>query len=167
MGKRKRTAKPRKTVPVNADLWSEASRRSVVYGMAPAHYEDIEYRCWHCGDVAVFSAEEQKRAFEVRGAYVWQRRVLCTPCKLDSEMLKRELQAHQLRWRSDRPVASLDRAFLERYLWLHRELPKYGSRTDTAAISMLGRHIANVAGREASSTASGALENTLSTLPLQ
>lgn len=155
MGKRKGMVEPRKTVSVNSEAWSEASRRSVVYGMAPSHYEDIEYRCWHCGDDAVFSAAEQKRAFEVRGAYVWQRRVLCTPCKLDSEGLKRELQAHQLRWRSDRPVASLDRAFLERYLWLHRELPKYGSRTDTAAIRMLGRHIANVAGGYGSALDSG------------
>ncbi|WAC75523.1 zinc-ribbon domain containing protein [Roseateles sp. SL47] len=72
-----------KDAPVLADtsLWSEASKRSRSYEPGTAtHYFDEFYWCSHCRKPAVFTALQQKHAYEVEKRYLFQTRKLCDPC---------------------------------------------------------------------------------------
>jgi hypothetical protein len=63
------------------DDWSEASRRSRSYAPgATVSYFDEYYWCSNCGAPSVFTAVDQKHAFEVEKRYFLQRRTLCDPC---------------------------------------------------------------------------------------
>ena len=59
-------AKRSRNVVVNAGRWSRSSKQSFSYASPPERYEDIHYSCWRCKTPSVFTAEEQKEAFEVR-----------------------------------------------------------------------------------------------------
>jgi hypothetical protein len=47
--------------------WCEQSQRSVSAGWTTV-YRDISYNCWSCKAPAVFTAQDQKRSFEVKKA---------------------------------------------------------------------------------------------------
>lgn len=69
--------------PVAADtsLWSDASQRSRSYAPGVAlDYFDEFYWCCDCGAAAVFTAAEQKRAYEVEKRYFLQTRKRCNAC---------------------------------------------------------------------------------------
>ena len=103
----------------------------------PGQYEDICYDCIACGAPSTFTAEAQKQAFELRKAYIWQRRVLCDACFETRRTCERELRAIRSRWRASRAEALRDAAMLQRWLDLLCLLPRYGARRDVAAIAML------------------------------
>lgn len=48
---------------VNAENWSEESRRSLKYISAPIEYRDIQFTCYRCRTAAVYSAAEQRESF--------------------------------------------------------------------------------------------------------
>jgi hypothetical protein len=63
------------------DDWSDANRRSRSYEPgATVSYFDEYYWCSHCGAPCVFTAVDQKHAFEVEKRYFLQRRTLCDAC---------------------------------------------------------------------------------------
>jgi len=63
--------------------WSESSKRSRSYEpSATIYYYDEFYWCRACGRPSVFSAQDQKHAFEVEKRYIHSTRVLCDPCYL-------------------------------------------------------------------------------------
>ncbi len=121
----------------NAVNWSEASKRSVSYDFAPTHYSDIEYQCYRCGEAAVFSAEEQKEAFEVKKQHVWQRRNLCEHCFLKRRELEREVAKFESSWAQNKAALAKDRDALERWKEVLETLPYYGASRNTAHINML------------------------------
>jgi Probable zinc-ribbon domain len=135
----------REPVAANPEAWSESSKRSDEYRNPPSEYEDITYACWRCSEKAVFTAEAQKQAFEVRKVYVWQRRILCPSCFATRQHLKEENETFRARWNAEPNAISADRPALERWQFVLRELPRFAAREDSATIAMLTRLLANEA----------------------
>lgn len=68
-------------IPADQSFWSEASKRSRSY--APnreLRYYDEFYWCEHCRAPCVFTASDQKHAYEVEKRYLYQTRKLCDRC---------------------------------------------------------------------------------------
>lgn len=127
-------------VPSNPDVWSAKSKQSSIYShFPPESYRDIHYDCWRCKQPAVFTAEEQKHAFEVRKAYIWQRRSLCGACFRERVAVEREIAECRRRWAAERDALRRDTDFLRRWLALFEALPGYGGEWDSANITMLQR----------------------------
>jgi hypothetical protein len=124
-------------VAVNPNHWSESSKRSVIFMIPPAHYEDIQYRCTRCGKGAVFTAADQKLMFESRKAYIWQRRNLCPDCFRERRQIERDIRQCQSRWRDHKRESQRDTEFLRRWLGLLEKHPEYGGRKNHAGITML------------------------------
>ena len=126
-------------VPCDPERWSEESKRSVAFEFPPRPYRDKAYRCGRCGAPDVFTAADQKHAFEVRKANISQQRVLCGACHRERVRLEREAGDCRQRWAAERDALHGDPAFLRRWLAVLEALPGYGGATDEAAIGMLRR----------------------------
>ncbi|MBK7998745.1 MAG: zinc-ribbon domain containing protein [Verrucomicrobia bacterium] len=87
--------------PVNAARWSEASKRSTIFQMPPNKYGDIHYECVKCDRASVFSAVDQKLAYEERQVYIWQRRSLCGECWNERRRVERAIRDCRNRWRDE------------------------------------------------------------------
>jgi hypothetical protein len=125
--------------PVDASKWSEKSKRSEEYHFPPAEYEDLEYKCWRCGAAAIFAAEQQREAFEVRQAYIWQRRILCPGCWKERCRIERAIRGYATRWKEDKRRLRSDAMFLQEWLALLGRAPEYALRKNVAIIAMLRR----------------------------
>jgi hypothetical protein len=76
-----RHASSTKTMPADQEQWSEASKRSRSYVKgADCVYRDEYYWCANCGKPCVFTAADQKQAYEVEKRYIFQQRKLCNLC---------------------------------------------------------------------------------------
>ena len=149
MKRTRKTEKPRKLFvhlkpkekprPVNPNHWSKASKRSVIFSIPPSHYENIHYQCARCGQSAVFTAVDQKLAFEGRKAYIWQRRTLCPECWSKRQSIERGIRKCQTRWRAHKQELQRDAGFLRQWLELLEIHPDYGGRKNHAGITMLRR----------------------------
>jgi len=68
----------------DAEQWSEESKRSRDYnytkGVERLSYRSEHYWCNSCGRPVVFTAAQQKYAYEVEKRYIYQTRKLCEPC---------------------------------------------------------------------------------------
>ena len=128
-----------KTQSVNPNHWSESSKRSGIFHTPPPHYEVIPYQCAQCGKAAVFTAADQKLAFEGRKAYIWQRRTLCSECWSERRRIEQGIRECQARWRTDKRELRRDAGFLTRWLGLLETHPNYGGRKNHAGIIMLQR----------------------------
>ena len=82
-------------VPSDPECWSEDSKRSVAYYFLPRPYRDKAYLCWRCRVPEVFTAADQKYAFEVRKVNISQQRVLCGMCHREWVRLQREASEQQ------------------------------------------------------------------------
>lgn len=128
-------------VPCNPDEWSEDSKRSVTYEFAPRPYRDKAYLCWRsgCRAQAIFTAADQKYAFEVRKVNISQQRSLCGVCYRDRVELERTVGECRRRWAAERESLRRDFEFLRRWLDGLEALPAYGGERDEANITMLRR----------------------------
>jgi hypothetical protein len=127
----------KRTVTADPTQYSRQSLQS--YGAAwIKEYSDIEYRCWRCKKADVFTAEDQKRSFEVKKNYIWQRRNLCRDCWMEANKIRKNLETNQERWASSKTTLKEDLGFLSEWLELLIKLEKYfGYRPDTARKNML------------------------------
>lgn len=134
----------RKTQPVRVEkeLWSRSSKQSLAYDFAHKTYKDRSYNCWRCGSPSTFTAEEQKHAYEVRKAYIWQSRVLCATCWTEGQSIANQLRAFAARWKQNKQTLRADREFLVEWLRLLELHPEYGGRKNTATMAMLKRILA-------------------------
>lgn len=132
------------SVPANPEEWSAEGKRSVIFQFPPRPYRDIHYSCWRCQQPTVFTAEEQKQTFEVRKAYIWQRRTLCGDCHRERRECDRGVAECRRRWASEREGLRTDTGFLRRWLDRLENLPRYGGERDVANIAMLRRVISEV-----------------------
>ncbi len=128
-----------KLQPVNPNHWSEKSKRSVTFSIPPSHYEDIHYQCVRCGKISVFTAADQKLAFELHKAYIWQRRKLCQACWREKHRIEQRIHACQTRWRANTRELQHSVAFLKQWLKLLETYSDYGGRKNHAGITMLRR----------------------------
>lgn len=135
-GKMKHT---KQGVVVNPENWSEASKHSTIYDFPPAEYHDIEYTCFQCEKPSIFTAHAQRKAFEVRKSYIWQRRLLCLNCLQMRSQLERQVKAYDMRWKSERAALAHNVTELTQWLAALKRLPYYGVRRNSARIAMLER----------------------------
>ena len=134
---------PRKPVPVDREQWSESSRRSLDYDFAPAFYEDKPFNCLACGAKATFTAEQQKREYEVKKAFTWQQHILCHPCFVKRHELSGQNDALLNRWSTEKLRMKQDTVALNQWVEILELLPTYGMRKDTARLRMLRKLLAN------------------------
>ena len=53
------------SVTADPTQWSDESKRSVAFHFR-REYSDIPYVCWRCKAACVFTAQDQKYAFEIK-----------------------------------------------------------------------------------------------------
>jgi hypothetical protein len=117
--------------------WSEKSKRSVSFFFT-SKYEDLQYKCWSCGKLTTFTAEDQKYTYEVRKASIDQRRILCEACWKTSHQISKDLELCEARWAAEKPALKTDRVFLSRWLELVEQREHYVRyRPDKAKKNML------------------------------
>ena len=126
-------------IPCDPESWSEDSKRSVAFELPPRPYRDKAYRCWRCGAPDVFTAADQKHAFEVRKVHISHQRVLCRTCHRERVGLEREASECRRRWITERDTLLGDPEFLRRWLEVLEMLPGYSGARDEANIVMLRR----------------------------
>lgn len=124
-------------VMTDPSLWFEQSQRSVGVSWTK-EYRDIEYQCWRCSSSAVFSAQDQKHAFEVKKSPIDQRRILCNECWRQSLDVREKLANGVERWENTKALLAKDRAFLSLWLGLLESLEEFVPyRPDTAKKNMI------------------------------
>ncbi len=131
--------------PADPSKWSEASQRSVSAEWT-REYRDIEYSCWRCQAPAIFTAQDQKRAYEVQKAPIDQRRTLCPDCWKRSLAIAQDIDGCKTTWADSKSKLQQDSAFLSKWLQLLKEQEQYVRyRPDTATKNMLGRLLQRIA----------------------
>nr|WP_315484572.1 hypothetical protein [uncultured Undibacterium sp.] len=132
------------TIKIEQSNWSEASKRSFAYGGSflysgsdPDCYENVVCRCFKCEQSFVFTAKEQKIAFEVHKQYVWKPKRRCNQCQLKLENIQTRERELQLAWNKNGKVLCFDRNFLEEWLTILELIPLFGKRENSSAIRML------------------------------
>lgn len=127
-------------VLINREIWSESSKRSFAYsGSVMTHYENYPYRCRKCSQPSVFTAEEQKVAYEVLQQYIWRKRTLCPACYLNLELLREKDRQFQQEWATNKVKLKSDYRFLCAWLAILEDVPSYGKRAHSSMIDMLKR----------------------------
>jgi Probable zinc-ribbon domain len=125
------------SVPANPENWSEASKRSGTYDFPPTEYTDHKYNCTACSQPSLFTAEEQRKTYEERKAYIWQRRTLCQDCFRARLEVEAELDTVRLSWGREHEALQRDKKFLRRWVELLELHARYGARRDTGNEKMI------------------------------
>ena len=128
---------PPSLIPTDPENWSESSKRSYIYESPPKEYRDHHYECWRCKQPGVYSAQEQQATYEVRKAYIWQKRTLCTDCFRVRTSIEAELRKCNVVWQQEKPERLVDAKFQERWLSLLQEHVHYGGKADEGNTQML------------------------------
>lgn len=76
---------------VTADPAAQAPNNSYE---PPLWYATKKYTCRDCGISCTWTAEEQKRDFEVKKMSIYKIRVRCGPCEMGRRRLKMEQKRH-------------------------------------------------------------------------
>lgn len=127
------------SMPADPSKWSEASRRSVSADWVK-EYTSLRYRCWRCRASSVFTAADQKYAYEVKKADINQQRVLCEACWKRSNVIESELERCENSWATAKATLRTDRAFLKNWASLLEERDEYVAyRPDVAKKNMLAK----------------------------
>jgi hypothetical protein len=134
-----RHSSKRVSAPANPEAWSEECKRSRSYSPDVDPYFDEYYWCAKCRKPSVFTALQQKEAFEVQKRYIHQRRELCPACHRRRYELIAEAKAFSAAWEKDKVALKANRASLQRWKEVLELLPTYGAREDTARIRMLSK----------------------------
>lgn len=104
-------------------------------------YADRSYNCRCCGQAAVFTALEQKHAFEVNKTHIHKQRFLCEPCWRAEHAVQEKLAAMAARWAQNQRELRGDLDFLGGWRALLSEHERYGARPDQARQAMLDKLI--------------------------
>ena len=133
-------------LPADKEKWSESSKNSYSYiSSINSYYEDIAYKCYTCKVAAVFTAEEQKHAYEVEKRYIWQRRFLCHTCYSDFKKLKTRIAEFEAKWLQETEASKPDAQYLSDWLASLKLLPKYGKPANEGMIKHLSKLVHNQA----------------------
>lgn len=125
---------------MDREKWSESSKRSCAYDvLLTTYYENISYRCRKCSRPSVFTAEEQKIAYELRKEYIWKKKTLCSNCYLDLELLRKKEKQFQEEWTKNKEILKADYKFLCAWLEVLEDVPSYGKKANFSMIKMLTR----------------------------
>ena len=137
-----RNDKQKVKIPLNRDEYSDESKRSLGHEYLGDEYKDIKYKCAKCEKKALFTASEQKQAFEVRKEYMWIKRTLCTPCWREMRKIKSKLQAMELHYCENKEQSLNSKDFLTSWLTLLVLHPQYGKTANPARIVFVKKYLA-------------------------
>jgi len=129
------------SAPADPSQWSEKSQGSVAATFRTC-YTDKTYRCRYCGKDAVFTAREQKFAYETKKTEIEVRRVLCEPCWRACRRVATKIAGCEARWAESKKELATDAGFLSEWRDLLMEHHRYGARANGAAMNMLGKLLA-------------------------
>ncbi|WGO98720.1 hypothetical protein QFX18_01420 [Saccharophagus degradans] len=132
-----------KKVPINKDAYSASSKKSVGFEFLNDYYEDKKYRCKKCYKQDVYTAEQQKKTFEIKKAYMWQERFICNLCYQEMIEIKKELSEIEINYLKDKESVMRNKGILKRWLFLLKEYPKYWRKENTAQINFVQKAIDN------------------------
>lgn len=131
--------------PADPSQWSEKCQGSVPATYVTT-YTDIPYRCRYCGIAAVFTAREQKLAYEVKKTHIDVQRVLCEPCWRECGRVAKRIAACEAKWAESKKELAADAKFLAEWRGLLEEHHRYGAPANGAAMNMLRKLLEGVAG---------------------
>jgi len=123
-----------KKIPINKDRYSESSKKSVGHEFLGKYYSDIKYKCSKCKKPEIFTAQEQKEAYEDRKEYMWSKHLLCKACWKEMRSIEKELEEKEEYYINNKETALKNKEFLEEWLETLQEYPKYGKKENTAKI---------------------------------
>ncbi len=132
-----------KKVPIDKNAYSESSKRSVGHEFLGDFYADINYKCSKCKKPEVFSAQDQKEAYEVRKEYMWAKRKLCDVCWHERKAIEKQLKDKEQWYAKNKEQALKDSEFLHGWLSLLQEYPKYGKKSNPARVKFIQNAIKN------------------------
>ena len=122
---------------INKDAYSDSSKKSYGFECLGDYYEDTKYRCKKCYKQDVFTAEEKKKTFEVKKAYMWQQRFLCNLCYQEMSSIKKELVEIDNDYLENKVAVMGNEELLNKWLYLLTEYPKYRQKENTAKIAFV------------------------------
>lgn len=131
---------------IHREQWSAASQRSLAFHSSAKVYEDRAYRCNRCAVQAVFTAAEQKRAYETEKQSIWCYRTLCQQCYGTFCRLKITHQQCQLQRQQNRAALASDVRFLTQWLAVMEALPSYRPQKKCSPMATLLRRLLGVDG---------------------
>lgn len=111
------------------------------YGESATHYEGIRTRCLKCGTSFVFSARDQKQAFETEHRYPGFLPSLCPTCSGEWQTLEQGILECEHSWEANRTRLANDQEFLRRWLTLLKKGLPYGKKRFESRIRMLNKSI--------------------------
>ncbi len=127
----------KRKIPINKDAYSDASKNSVGHEFLGDFYEDIHYQCYKCQQPAVFTAIQQKKSFEIRKEYMHQQRILCRNCWLKLRQLSYQEKEKEEYYQLHKAEVKQDKEFLQEWLFILKEIPKFAKKTNTARIRFI------------------------------
>lgn len=132
-------SKATNAIPACPENWSEKSKQSVPYqGNFIKEYRDIQYSCWRCQKPSVFSAEDQKYTYEVKKAYIDQKRKFCSDCWQQSNAIAEAIQNCEEKWERSNDKLKSNPEFLSEWLNLLVRRDEYEPyKSNTAIKNML------------------------------
>jgi hypothetical protein len=115
-----------KVVPSDPEKWSDKSKQSISYQFNfVKEYRDIDYNCWRCEKPSVFTAVEQKYTYEVKKAYIDQKRILCSECWEQSNEIAAGIKACEEKWAISKNELKNKTEFLSEWLCLLNQRDEY------------------------------------------
>lgn len=105
------------SIAADRNQWSKQSKRSVSFHFK-REYVDEPYACLRCEASCVFTALDQKYAFEVKKASIDQRRNFCADCWAESHRMRAAIVACEERWATEKTSLRADPEFLGEWLAL-------------------------------------------------
>ena len=129
---------------IDKSQWSKSSQKSSGghYDARATHYENIAYRCVKCFAAGIFSAEEQKKSYEVRKEYVGRIPTLCGNCELELTALRKQDKEFLEQWNIHKETLRGNPEFLTNWLHTLNEISKFGKPYNRSAVTMLSRLVA-------------------------
>ncbi len=130
------------TATIERDKWSSASQRASGsrYEPTAVFYEGIRYRCHKCKQSFVLPPEDQKVAYEEKQKFIWWLPSLCPDCHEKRDQLLKSIRQHQLEWNAHRTELATNRAFLEQWRSILKEVASYGPRGSSSShVTMISK----------------------------
>jgi peptide subunit release factor 1 (eRF1) len=98
---------------------------------------NVACRCTKCGKTFLFTAEEQKIAFEINKEYISKPKHRCNECQLELEVIQNRERNLQLAWNENSKVLRADREFLNEWITILELIPTFRKKKNCSTITML------------------------------
>jgi hypothetical protein len=128
-------------VPINKEEYSESSKRSAGHEYLGEYYSAYKYGCFKCGKKAIYSAIEQKEAYENRKEYMWAKPTLCSQCWKEKRVLKTTNNKMESLFCLEKEKYLADENFLNEWLKSLIEYGLYTNKANTARIEFIKKHL--------------------------